>query len=435
MTGWRTSVGFKFEDTFGVEAGTPGQGFKYLGPGLTFNYTANNQIKYTFTLGSKFYDVANAAKFSGTWSVDVLLDYDNFEWLAGVFEEYHYDITNNVHVFTKSNRKTIKSMSIKGTKLNRIVGGNYDQQVVLVGCLITSMTANYESQSASTVRCKIGGMYVNESQVLYDLDDTEFDEMAPENKIPVEWGCLQVPPGTPIANNEKTGISISQNVSTLPTCGSRFDSAYYEGQVQPISVTTSVYSRNPAVWYLRMYSGGYDNTIADNSASPSSNVSYSPYPKQLKPVPLMAIASSDSTGAYTSTILLTDVMVESLAQTYSSSNEIVDAPTLKAKGVTIQMKTPDITQNLFAESLGVYTISFSAGTGSGTPPTSTQGSPGDTFILPSGTSLTPPASSAFAGWTCEQYPNKVFNSGETFTIPKLSTGTTVTLTATYTTTQ
>ena len=412
MTGWRASVGWKLEKYFGVE--DQESEFEYLGPGMSFSYNPNNNMKYTFTTGSKVYDVASAGKFSGSWSIEVLLDYNHFKWLMAVFEDYHFDLTEGAHVFAKSNTKAMRSFSIKATRLNRIVynttelaqngGTTYDQKVVLLGCIVTSFNPSYESSSGGIVRCTISGSYVNEYLVTAELSETDYEAMEPNTpaKYPVEWGCLQMydessSDWVSIANNEKTGIQLSQSIATVPSCGTRFDTAFYESAVQPVSVTAQVVARNPKTWYLRMYSGGETYGMANNTT-------YRPYPKALKPIKRMRIKSTaDDTEQYMATVELYDVTVESMRQQYNPQQPIVDSPSLKAKRTEYHMKTPQIPNNFnFNPSVSPsLTVSFERGTGASgsvSPSTIPNGTAGDTFTFPTSTGLTPPTGKTFAGW-------------------------------------
>ena len=440
MTGWRGSIGWKLEDRFGFESGTAGQGFEYIGPGMDFTFTPDNQMKYTYTTGSKFYDTVTAGRFKGAFRGSVLLDYNHFKWLLAVFEDYHYDITNNQHVFAKSNTKKLKSFSMKAIQLNRAVGGSKDQQIIYKGCVITSFQPSYESASTATIPCTISGVYVDEYQVLQDLEETEFDAMEPNTpaKYPVEWGCLQVPDGTPLANNERTGFTLNSSVSTIPTCGSRFDSDFYEGQLGVISVTSRVYSRNPETWYLRLYTGGEDPTIDD-----SSSFQYGPKSKNLRPLDSVSIVSTSADSNYSCKVLFENVTVESMSKALKSGSEIVDEPTLKARKATMYLKTPEITANLLSANLtggtpGVgrvlqdYTIQYALDSGSADPALSSfSGCDGDTFVLPTASQVTK------EGYTLTSWSDgtRAYQPGATATVNSnavASGTTTITFTAVWT---
>ena len=348
MTGRRATVTWKLEKTPSVED-TSAQ-FEYFAPSMDFNYTMNNNVRYAYTLGSKFYDVVTAGRFSGTWSANVTLDYNHFKWLLLVFEGYEYDSDvadnpNGVHKFTKSNLGKLRTATFCVKKLNRIVGGTADQTVKLLGCVVTSFKATYESSSTSTVRCSLSGVYMKEEMSLADLQDTDFVEKPSPSVIPVEWGCLKIDDGggnvKSVATNERCSMSLNQQVSTLPSCGTRFDSDFYEGQVSKISTEMSIYSRDPQMAYLRVYSGGKVQDINKENT-------YTPYSKSIKPVPEVRISSSykdDSSVTaknYGCEMIMDSAIFESMGMSLSAGSQIVDRPTISCRNARIEISSADV---------------------------------------------------------------------------------------------
>lgn len=346
MTGRRASVTWKLEESPTVE----GDGaFEYLAPSLDFTYTSNNNIKYSYTLGSKFYDLATVGRFSGSWSVNLTLDYNHFKWLLLAFEGYEYslpaDMPNGLHRFYKSNTDKLRTATFCVKKLNRIVGGTYDQTIYLKGCVVNNVKFSYETSSTSTVRCTMSGVYMTEEMSLNPLTDTDFDDAPTPSIVPVEWGCLRIVEDnteTPIANNERTSMSISQQVSTLPTCGSRFDSDFYEGQVSKISTEMSVYSRDPQLAYLRVYTGGEKTDLSDIT----STTKFSPRMKGIKPLPQMKIASTYENNDYICNVVMSSVIFESMNMSLNAGSQIIDRPSLACRDAEIQISSKDINSRL-----------------------------------------------------------------------------------------
>lgn len=335
MTASRVSAVWKLEQSFGVVDDTAN--YEYIGPGLDFNYQANNQFKFINAVGIKGWEAAAAGRFKGTFSFNTYLDYNTFKWLLMPFEEYSYDAVTGIHTFTKSNSKVLRSFTLRIKMLNRIVGGPADRTVVLTGCVANTLSLTYES-STSSIRAAVGGMYVNETLDETPLTDTDYAGTVPADIMPIEWGCVQIPAGTPIANTERVSVSVSNGVSTIASCGSRFDSAKSEGNLS-ITGSTTVYARNNSQWYQRVYSGGYDNT------------GLAPKAKYLRPIPTVTIASSyDSDGAatpaYSCNVTLSKVFVTDIRPTYSPGSELTDSPNYNAQGITIAIKSPNVMASL-----------------------------------------------------------------------------------------
>lgn len=316
---------------------------------MDFTYTSNNNIKYSYTLGSKFYDLATVGRFSGSWSVNLTLDYNHFKWLLLAFEGYEFTTPsgtpNGLHRFYKSNTGKLRTATFCVKKLNRIVGGTYDQTVYLKGCVVNNVKFSYETSSTSTVRCTMSGVYMTEEMSLNNMTNTDFDEAPTPSIVPVEWGCLKIVEDnteTSIANNERTSMSISQQVSTIPTCGSRFDSDFYEGQVSKISTEMSVYSRDPQLAYLRVYTGGEKTDLS----SMTSTTKFSPRMKGIKPLPQMKIASTYENDDYFCNVVMSSVIFESISMSLNAGSQIIDRPTLSCRDAEIQISSKDINSEL-----------------------------------------------------------------------------------------
>ena len=360
MTAWRVGLAIKPEKQFGVVDDE--EDWHYIGPGLNFNFNENNGWKFQNGVGSKLPELEYEGRFSGTFGGGTYLDYDNFYWLLFGLEDYTYEDTTvtptgstavsvGKHTFTTSNSKALKSFSLRIIKLDRVVGDSNtpgDENIILKGCVMNTFSLAYEA-TTSAIKVTFNGIFVDTELELSDESDTGYDDLKPANFKQVDWGCLQVKnsAGTgweAIANNEKTGFTVTRTVTTVPSCGQRIDSAFYESSVQPISVTSQIYSRNANQWQTRMHTGGVRNDIAVGGTS-------SPRNKGLQPVPDLRIISGTeaSNSPYSCAVIFKDVVVNSWGNTYTANSEIVESPTLQAKSVTIEIITKDVTEEIWTE--------------------------------------------------------------------------------------
>lgn len=356
MAGWRVGLAVKPERQFGVV--DDNESWHYIGPALTFNFKENNNWRFQNGVGSKVPEIAYEGRFSGTFDGSTYLDYNNFYWLLFGLEDYSYEddtvtptggqaVNVGKHTFRVSNSKALKSFSLRILKLDRVVGGpSGDEEIVLKGCVMASFSPSYES-GGSAIKVTFNGVYVDTGLELKNLNDTDYDNLKPDNLRQIDWGCLQVRNADdtawePIANNEKTGFTISRSVTTVPSCGMRIDSAFYEQAVSVINVSSTVYSRNPNQWQTRMHTGGKRNDITVGQTS-------SPRTKGLEPIPDMRIASQTSDGIYSCYVTFKDVAVDSWGNSYNTNSEIVESPTLKAMEAEITIITKDVTEAIWTE--------------------------------------------------------------------------------------
>ena len=331
MTGIRTSAVFTPESTFGV---TPGSPTWYRFPtGLEITYQPKNNMNEYREIGNKFIDRVVAGVFSGSGTVTFKLDYDCINFLGWVFESYSFDNTNKIHTFQKANGKRVKSASIRTKKLNRIVGGNKDEMVILKGCVCTDFQCNWGGRDAVST-CTVQFEYVNETEDTSNLSSTDWDVFYDEEGAgysggtvhPVEWACLNIG-DDPVAFTESVAFGVSNSVSMIKGCGTRFYGNYNEGQAN-IKLTTTCYSYTPDNYYSRMYSGG--DSIALTS----------PKAKNLQPIPIVKIKSSETGGTteYSMTVTFTRVYVESPgSRSFNTGSRINDSPSLKATNFKIEI--------------------------------------------------------------------------------------------------
>ena len=90
MTAWRVGVAIKPETTFGVENTDQNEKWHYVGVGMDFNFTENNNWKFQNGMGSKTPQLQFEGRFKGTWSGNLYLDYNNFYWLLFGLEGYAF---------------------------------------------------------------------------------------------------------------------------------------------------------------------------------------------------------------------------------------------------------------------------------------------------------------------------------------------------------
>lgn len=111
----------------------------------------NNNWKFQNGLGSKTAQLEYEGRFTGSFNGNLYLDYNNFYWLLFGLEGYGFylDEQNHVgyHVFSPCNSKSLRSFSMRFVKLDRTVGGPYDEEMVMLGCVMNKVNPSYESTS------------------------------------------------------------------------------------------------------------------------------------------------------------------------------------------------------------------------------------------------------------------------------------------------
>lgn len=359
MAGWRVGVAIKPEQQFGKE--DTSATWHYVGVGMDFTITENNNWSFQKGMGSKTPQLQFEGKFTATWTGNLYLDYNNFYWLLFGLEEYAFNTesrsggkTIGVHVFTTSNKKSLKSFSMRFLKLDETVGGPFDENITLLGCTMDKVNPQYEA-GTSSVKVAIGGKFADTVLKAVQLTDTvDADVINSQNTIrPLEWGCLQLlnEVGTAwekVATNEKTGFTFSRTVSQIPDCGERISTGFYESSISEISIDAQVYSRNPNQWQTRMHTGGIKSDIGLEGNTQGLPNTSRPRRKGLEPIPNIRIASGsytesvDETPDYTCYAEFEDCVVESWGNRYNATSEIVESPSLKAMRGRIIIKTPDV---------------------------------------------------------------------------------------------
>lgn len=361
MTGWRASIEAKVETTFGQVA--DGE-WKYLGPGSSFNFSGNNNWKYVNGIGNKKPELQLEGRFNSSWSGSVYLDYNNFYWLYLCMEGYEYDSSTSEHIFTFKNDEPIRSFSLRVTRLDGPVGGTGSTQIILLGCKVNSFGATYESGSGG-IKCDFGGNCVD-----WKMNTTSATKLPRYASSPdidniktikaVNWGCFLVsdvtgtgstPSWTQVALNERCSWKAGRSISTVPSSCGRVDKASYESALQPVTVSSTVYSRNPNVWLSRFRNGGKQEAI-DLTAVQIKE-------RGLQPVPDVLICShEDTTEGCNSTatgkdyvrVFFKNVGVDTWGNSYSSSSEITESPSMKAMDMTIKIHSTIVNSPIVPES-------------------------------------------------------------------------------------
>jgi len=328
MTGIRTSLVGKLEKSLGVS--DDGLQFMQIGDALGCTFTPNNSWQKFNSIGTKFRTGESAGKFSGSFTINTILDYSNIWILALAFEEYTYNATTKVHTFEKWDGKRPPSFECRQRILNRMVDGPTDVTRIYRGCVCKSMAFKQDT-GASTLTVTITGAYQWQEDTFETLDATDWEGYDADK---VEWSCLEIPTGDKIANVESLGFSVD-NASELQynTC-SRKASNYFEKAVT-FSTNATMYSNNPHIFMSRLYSGGYDDQMTE------------PKKKNLNPIPEMAIVSDTENGNYCK-ILMEKVIVEQMTMDAKANNKMVDAPTLTPRNFKIEIKnTTGSIENIF----------------------------------------------------------------------------------------
>lgn len=214
------------------------------------------------------------------------------------------------------------------------------------------MSFSYESNSSAIKASLSSGVFVDTELRAVELNDTLPPEnfVDAENVVPMLWGCLQTIEAndgeyswTKIANNEQTSFNFSRQVSTVPDCGERIDTAYWESGIGAIKIGARVYSRNGNQWQTRMHTGGVRNDIsAPNGVS-------KPRRKGLQTIPNIRIATATSDGNYSCYAQFEDINVDSWGNSYNMNGEIVENPSLTALRGFIIIKTPDVPNALISD--------------------------------------------------------------------------------------
>jgi len=329
MTGIRSSLVGRYEKKFCEPADT--LPYVQVGDALGCNFTPNNNWQKFNSIGTKFRTGSSAGRFTGTFSINTILDYANLWILAMGLEKYTFD--SGIHTFEKKDGMRPRSAEFRQKILNKMVDGDEDITRIYQGCVAKSISFSQDAQSGSTLAVTINGDYAWQYDVWGDLDATDWE---PYDADKIEWNCLEVPTGHKIANVESVSFGITNNTELQYNTCSRKASGYFEKAVT-FQAGASIYA-NTTEWISRLYSGGVDNTATE------------PWKKNLKPIPYMAIVSdSDDPLANYCKVLMEKVSVESMALEAKANTKMVDKPTLSPRKFSMEIKSGigDLTSQLY----------------------------------------------------------------------------------------
>lgn len=267
-------------------------------PGSYFSSTANRQTSSIYTTGSKKWETTAYGAFSGTWDWTFMLDYFYLEPFLLAFDKVFIDnnITPKVwgdsstyddykgstFKFMKGQTGRVPSFTVRRKILHRIAGGETDEMVELMGCVVSSISFS-RSASTSQYQVQMSGTYATEKMTLGDLGETDYQPY--EGEL-VEYSCVaiadsadsEIDGATYVANTDSISVSIQSNTNMVFNTCTPFATQYYEDRNQ-FQISTSCYSTDPEVYKTRMYSGGHDSSKR------------APMSKGLKPMEKMFIIS------------------------------------------------------------------------------------------------------------------------------------------------
>lgn len=352
MTGWRACIEVIPEKTFGVIPIPEGANktvndieWKYLGPGATFNFSGNNNWKYQNGIGNKKPELQLEGRFTSSWAGSVYLDYNNFYWLYMCFEGYE-NPEDYTHTFSLLNNTPTRSFSMRVTRLDEPVGGDGAMQTILVGCRVNSFGWNYENSSGG-LKCDFGGNCVNWYPTKQNIDSLPIYRSGTNKQEikAVNWGCFRIKDAESddsyhfVANNERATWKVNRTVNTVPNSCGRIDKASYESALQPISLTSQIYSNTVDEWMSRFRNGGALDSDAISTLA--TNFTEGMPERALKPIYNIMICSHDgkNSNADDATDMIKvefkNVGVDSWGNSYNTGSEIVENPNMKAMDMTV----------------------------------------------------------------------------------------------------
>lgn len=258
-----------------------------------------------------------------------------------VYQDFNYYKTKATAVGSTMNYVVYSYINMDGPKYfdmgyqlineNTTYGG-LNELGVLVGCVIDSVSINYESGSDAQVKFTINGIALNEyiytTSTFFDYNSV-LDYEVPLQ--PLVAGCVSVLKDNTyetIAQTDSAGISINNNVSKLGNCLKLTYSSIALGSLG-IEMNISTYANDPNKFMAHMY--GYDSM---------GNGSQYEIAKQPYAISKMKIRSDNTSSTVTTPtqaldLNLTDVYVGSANRTYNVDNAIMDEPDLRPRKVQI----------------------------------------------------------------------------------------------------
>lgn len=293
-------------------------------------------VSYMPTTGK---DVGDVVKYTGTTTSDYTSNHyyrltaesPSYEW-SDIGIEYN-GANMEFHVYAYMNMDGPRYFDLGYVQVNEnTTNGGLNEAGVLLGCIIESVSLNYESGSDAQVKFSINAQAMNEEiLVTSDIPEYTLDYQPPLQ--PLVAGCVSVYDQTlgeyvPIAQTDSAGITINNNLTKLGNCLKlTYSSATLGAQV--IEMNLSTYSNNPNKVLTYMY--GY--TQMDDG------LTYT-IAKQPKAISKMKIRSDNSSsimaeGTQVLDMNLSDVYVGSANRTYNVDNALMDEPDLRVRRASI----------------------------------------------------------------------------------------------------
>ena len=219
------------------------------------------------------------------------------------------------------------------SQINKNTTNGQENEIgVLLGCVIESVSLNYESGSDAQVKFSINAVALNE-QVYITNDYFDYNAIL-DYEVPLQplvAGCVSVYHDGSydvIAQTDSQGISINNNLTKLGNCLKLTYSGVALGALG-IEMNLSTYANDPNKVFTYMY--GYEQM--------ESGLTYA-IAKQPKAIGKMKIRSDNtsSTLAIPTQMLdinLTDVYVGTANRTYTVDNALMDEPDLRPRKVQL----------------------------------------------------------------------------------------------------
>lgn len=336
MTGIRQSFIFAFEDEFGKGKGT--RNWIQPPPGSQFEFTPNRQTTDIYGMGDKFRQNVAYGQFSGTWNWTYMLDYVYLEPLMLAFEkvggrfygdaDYGKPDANGIFTFEKVNGHKVPSFVTRVKKLNRIVGGNStkDELTECKGCFVQQISFS-RSASSAQYQVNLSGAYVDEQDVVGDLDSLDWKAYTPKL---VEYSCLfqgdEVDDDNYVANTESLSLTIGNNANAVYNICTAFANIFYEGNAQ-FQFNTVMYSWNPEIWRLRANSGGYDNTHMKPMAKnlrPLDDLMVASYNKSMRDYGYNTMTDAFENSDYYVTFHIEGAVIKGVKRPSGDGSKIID---------------------------------------------------------------------------------------------------------------
>lgn len=291
--------------------------------GQVYKYTGETTTEAPIYVEGHFYLVEGIEEIEGVSTVittDLGTDYtaqDSMEY----------------HVYQYINMDGPVYFDVGYSQINKnTTNGQLNEIGVLLGCVIESVSLNYESGSDAQVKFSINAVAMNEKIL---TTNTYFDYNALlDYEVPLQplvAGCISVYKNgqyEAIAQTDSQGITLNNNLTKLGNCLKLTYSGVALGALG-IEMSVSTYANDPNKFMTYMY--GYTQM--------SDGLTYD-IAKQPLPINKMKIRS-DNTSATLRVptqmldINLTDTYVGTASRTYNVDNALMDEPDLRPRKAQI----------------------------------------------------------------------------------------------------